>query len=223
MPPVKTKPIDAFRQFVDSDTFPCIGAKAAMVRDRLEIAEFGPITSSADDIGLRKALEAFIGSLDLNSPVVQSFVAIFEGPEDLSEKAFEEALWNRLQSLHNLDVVEGRDWAPGADRDPQSAHFSMGLLGESFFVIGLHPNASRPARRFSYPALVFNSHEQFERLREDGRFDKMKQIIRTRDAELAGSVNPMLSDYGDASEAAQYSGRKVGPDWTCPFRPQEPD
>ena len=89
-------------------------------------------------------------------------------------------------------------------------------------MIGLHPNASRPARRFRYPTLVFNSHEQFERLRQDGRFEKMKQIIRARDEALAGSVNPMLADFGSGSEAAQYSGREVGPDWKCPFTPQEP-
>ncbi len=212
----------AFEQFVKSESFPCIGAKSAMVRDQLVIAEFGDINSAAGDISLRRALGQFVEDLDFDSPVVQSFVAIFSGPNDLSETDFELALWNRLQSLHNLDVVEGRGWAESAARDPESAHFSMGLLGEAFFVIGLHPNASRPARRFEFPALVFNSHEQFERLREDGRFEKMKQIIRTRDQALAGSVNPMLADFGRGSEAAQYSGREVGPDWKCPFAPQEP-
>lgn len=221
-PPATQTPTEAFRAFVKSDSFPCIGAKSAMVRDQLVIAEFGDIDSAAGDIKLRQALEGFIEQLEFDSPVVQSFVAIFSGPDGLSETAFERALWNRLQSLHNLDVVEGRGWAENAARDPQSAHFSMGLLGEAFFVIGLHPNASRPARRFRYPALVFNSHEQFERLRADGRFDKMKQIIRERDKALAGSVNPMLADFGAGSEAAQYSGREVGPDWKCPFTPQEP-
>ena len=215
-------PTEAFRKFVKSDEFPCIGAKSAMVRDQLMIAEFGEIDSAAGDIKLRLALETFIDQLDFDSPVVQSFVAIFTGPNDLLEDEFEHALWNRLQSLHNLDVVDGRGWAENADRDPQSAHFSMGLLGEAFFVIGLHPNASRPARRFRYPTLVFNSHEQFERLRQDGRVEKMKQIIRARDEALAGSVNPMLADFGSGSEAAQYSGREVGPDWKCPFTPQEP-
>ena len=42
------------------------------------------------------------------------------------------------------------------------------LSGTAFFVVGLHPNASRPARQFSSPVLVFNLHAQFERLRADG-------------------------------------------------------
>jgi hypothetical protein len=28
----------------------------------------------------------------------------------------------------------------------------------------------------------------------------------------------MLARHGEASEAAQYSGRQVPSDWTCPFR-----
>ena len=48
------------------------------------------------------------------------------------------------------------------------------------------------------------------------------QQVRERDKALAGSVNPMLADFGRGSEAAQYSGREVGPDWKCPFTPQEP-
>ena len=134
---------DAFRQFVQSDSFPCIGAKSAMVRDQLVIAEFGDIDSAAGDINLRRALEEFIEELDFSSPVVQSFVAIFTGPTELSETEFERALWNRLQSLHNLDVVEGRGWAESAERDPESAHFSMGLLGEAFLASAI--TAAPPA------------------------------------------------------------------------------
>ncbi len=68
---------------------------------------------------------------------------------------------------------------------------------------------------------MFNSHLQFEKLRSDGRFDKMKEIIRNRDEALAGSINPMLSDHGEASEARQYSGRAVEPEWKCPFAHKE--
>jgi FPC/CPF motif-containing protein YcgG len=65
---------------------------------------------------------------------------------------------------------------------------------------------------------VFNLHDQFEQLREQGRYEKIRDTILARDERLAGSVNPMLARHGEASEAAQYSGRVVGPEWTCPFR-----
>jgi FPC/CPF motif-containing protein YcgG len=68
------------------------------------------------------------------------------------------------------------------------------------------------------PTLVFNLHEQFELLRQSGKFSQMRDKIRERDKQLQGSTNPMVSDYGSQSEAAQYSGRRVGPDWEAPFQ-----
>lgn len=207
-------------EFIKADSFPCVGAKSALARDELVVSLYQDITTPGDDVDLREDLLGFIRTLDRTGPVVQSFTAIFRGPDSLSEAAFEKALWNRLQCLHNLDAVAGAPWAEGTSPDPASPHFSVSVCGEAFFVIGLHPGASRPARRFSHPALVFNSHDQFERLRADGRFDRMKAIIREREEACAGSVNPMLTDFGDLSEARQYSGRLVGDDWTCPFKPK---
>jgi FPC/CPF motif-containing protein YcgG len=34
---------------------------------------------------------------------------------------------------------------------------------------------------------------------------------------LAGTINPMLAQHGDASAARQYSGRRVEDGWVCPF------
>ena len=93
----------------------------------------------------------------------------------------------------------------------------MSFGGEAFFVVGLHPKSSRPARRFEAPAMVFNLHDQFERLREAGRYDKMRGAILDRDLKLAGSHNPMLSQHGTKSAARQYSGRAVDDGWQCPF------
>jgi len=91
------------------------------------------------------------------------------------------------------------------------------MVEHPFFVIGLHPHASRLARRFSNPALVFNSHRQFEKLREDGRYWKIQAATRSREIDLQGSINPNLADFGEESEARQYSGRMVEADWRCPF------
>jgi FPC/CPF motif-containing protein YcgG len=67
------------------------------------------------------------------------------------------------------------------------------------------------------PVLVFNLHEQFEALRDGGGFERMRDTIRRRDEELQGSINPMVRDYGEASEARQYSGRVLEADWVAPF------
>jgi uncharacterized protein len=107
--------------------------------------------------------------------------------------------------------------ADDVSNDVDSAQFSLSMAGHPFFVIGLHAHASRLARRFSHPVLVFNSHRQFEKLREDGRYGKMQSAIRLRDIELQGSLNPNLADFGEGSEARQYSGREVEAGWRCPF------
>ena len=115
------------------------------------------------------------------------------------------------------DVWRGQDYDPRVSPDPANPHFSLSFGGEAFFVVGLHPNASRPARRFERPTLTFNLHDQFEQLRALGKYETIREKILTRDERLAGSRNPMLARHGEASEARQYSGRAVDDDWRAPF------
>jgi FPC/CPF motif-containing protein YcgG len=99
----------------------------------------------------------------------------------------------------------------------------MSLGGRAFYVIGLHPGARRRARRFRASAMVFNLHSQFETLREDGRYDRLRAAITERDIAYSGSPNPMMAIHGAASEARQYSGRVVDAAWRCPFSARRPD
>jgi hypothetical protein len=115
-------------------------------------------------------------------------------------------------------VWRGQSYDGNVSHDPTNPHFSLSFGGEAFFIVGLHPNASRPARRFGRPCMVFNLHDQFEILRAQGKYEGMREKIMVRDEALAGSRNPMLQRHGEASEARQYSGREVDADWACPFR-----
>ena len=83
---------------------------------------------------------------------MRSFVAAFEGPLGMSELEFEQAMWERQQALHDLDA-RTCDWDGRVSSDPASPDFSFSLRGKAFFVIGLHPNASRRSRRYWRPAL----------------------------------------------------------------------
>ena len=127
-------------------------------------------------------------------------------------------MWARLQSLADKDAWRGQPYDEKVSADPSDPHFSLSFGGEAFFLVGLHPNASRPARRFERPAVVFNLYDQFERLRAAGKYESMREKILSRDEALAGSRNPMLARHGEISEARQYSGRAGEPDWGCPFR-----
>lgn len=198
--------------------FPCVGAKAALAKATLDVLACNRIDSAWDDLRIHDGLLHFAAEYRPAPALFRSFAVIFEGPDDLSEAQFEAALWDRAQSLSDKDLWRGQPYDNAVSADPDSPHFSLSFGGEAFFIVGLHPNASRPARRFARPTMVFNLHDQFETLRAQGRYENMREKILVRDEALAGSRNPMLARHGTASEARQYSGREVGTDWECPFR-----
>ncbi|WP_294318897.1 guanitoxin biosynthesis heme-dependent pre-guanitoxin N-hydroxylase GntA [uncultured Sphingomonas sp.] len=202
---------------IDDRGFPCVGAKSAMARGTLDVLACSRIDSAWDDVRIHDALMRLAENYRRDRAMYRSFAVIFEGPDDLSEPEFERALWQRVQSLSDKDVWRGQDYDARVSADPDNPHFSLSFGGEAFFIVGLHPRASRPARRFERPTLVFNLHDQFERLRAEGKYETMREKILVRDEALAGSRNPMLARHGAASEARQYSGRVVDDRWACPF------
>lgn len=211
-----------FADFVAAPDFPCVGAKSALASDNLKIVAARDLTSGWNDLDIHGQLASWAKEYGKDPAGLRSLVVVFEGPIDLDEQAFEKALWERVQSLANKDAWKGMPADARVSPDPDSPHFSLSFGGEAFFVVGLHPGASRPARRFSRPALVFNLHDQFVRLRDDGRYEKMRQRILSRDEALAGSINPMLARHGETSEAGQYSGRHVDDAWVPPFQNPRP-
>lgn len=213
--------IEAFQGFIQNPQFPCLGAKSALAKRQMCVLVARDITSAWNDLPIHDELYAFAQRYRDNPKLFQSFAVIFEGPLQLSEVEFERCLWARVQSLTDKDAWRGAELDRRVDSEPDNPHFSLSFGGEAFFVVGLHPHASREARRFERPALVFNLHDQFERLRADGLYEKLRGAILGRDEALQGSVNPMLTRHGETSEARQYSGRQVDSTWTCPFqRPQ---
>ena len=209
----------AFEAFIGEKSFPCLGAKASHAQHRLQYLCVHDIVSARDDRHIADRLQAFARMTDDDSLFV-SIAVLFPDSAPLSEQAFEDALWQRLRAVHAIDRTTNR-WDDSVSDDPLSSHFSMSVGGTAFYVVGLHPGSSRLARRFRCPALVFNPHGQFERLRADGRYGKLREAIITRDVAFCGSPNPMLTVHGTSSEARQYSGRRVDPDWTCPFHAEK--
>lgn len=209
---------ERFRDMIADRDFPCVGAKSAAARDALLVMTACDITSAWNDLEIIAALQDWSRRYRDDPTGLRSFAVIFAGPTRLDEITFERAMWDRLQSIADKDAWLGQPFDQRVSPDPEDPHFCLSFGGEAYFVVGLHPAASRPARRFVRPALVFNLHDQFERLRNDGRYERMRERIMERDVALAGSGNPMLERHGDASAAPQYSGREVGEEWRCPFR-----
>lgn len=206
------------RDFIAEPHFPCVGGKSVMAQGTLKVLPCYSLTSNWDDVRIHNALLEWAQAYRADPTGLRSLAVVFGAPAMLTETAFEAAMWSRIQSFADKDHWLGADYDHRVSADPDDPHFSLSFGGEAFFVVGLHPGASRPARRAPLPTLVFNLHNQFERLRTEGRYERMRERILERDVALAGDVNPMLARHGDKSEARQYSGRIVGEDWRCPFR-----
>ena len=205
---------DGFRALALSEHFACVGGRAAVRQETYKFGLYEHMATTASTAALANDLRAFLADDDLRGKPLTAFVASFVAPVPADEDAFEALLWATLQQLHHCD---DHPWASGGQSDPDDPAFSFSFAGTGFFVVGLHANSSRFSRRFAWTTLVFNPHEQFDRLRSEGRYRRFRDVIRTRDVALQGTVNPMLQDFGERSEARQYSGRAVGDDWKCPF------
>ena len=210
--------VDALHAMISHPDFPCLGARSVFRRDRATVRVYQELGSTDSAAQLLDDLSQFADQVNFDEGLT-SFVALFRGPPIHSEQRFEELLWAQLRAVHAHDP---QPWAPDVSADPDDPHFAFSVAGTAYFVVGLHPAASREARRAAVPTLVFNLHSQFEELRASGAFPRMRDLIRARDQALQGQVNPMVDDHGQSSEARQYSGRAVSADWQAPFE-ADPD
>jgi FPC/CPF motif-containing protein YcgG len=211
------------KAYVMDPPFPCVGARSAVNTGRARFGGFGTLGSDEPAClhALCDALRDFSQAYATPDEAPVTYMALFDD-DVVDEDDFERRLWRHLQLLHGMDRHDFA-WAPEVSSDPASCDFSFSVGGRAFFIVGLHPNASRISRRAPVPCLAFNFHDQFQLMRASGKFQKMQRAIRSRDVALQGNANPVLKSFGEASEARQYSGRSVGSDWQCPFVPGDPD
>ena len=211
----------AFRAFVAEPGFSCLAGKGVMRSGRYQLGVYGSLGSQRSTRELARDLAEFVAAPEPDDAAFRSMIAVFPGRVPRDEIDFEQKLWAQLQALHERDEPEN-EWDPAVTDDPNDPHFAFSFAGSGLFVIGLHPRSSRLARRFRWPALVFNPHVQFEHLRDAGRYERLRNVVREREIALQGSLNPNLADFGEQSEARQYSGRAVEKHWECPFHRKDP-
>ncbi len=203
-----------FKSYVINDDHPCIMAKALIKMQNYTLNAYSDMHDAGQLRHFLQDLRGYLDRYNFGGTEFQSFIAVFPNNHFDNELDFEKALWKTLQMLHDHD---DRAWDPSVSTDPNDPEFSFSLQGRAFYVIGLHPESSRLARQAPYTTLVFNLHCQFEKLREIGTFQTVRDTIRRNDEKLQGHINPVLRDFGADSETKQYSGREVEANWKCPF------
>ena len=135
--------IEAMHAMISHPDYPCLGARSVFRRDRATVRVY-------DELGSRESAELILADLrrfasgSTSRTGLRSFVALFRGPDIDDEQQFEELLWAQLREVHAADE---QPWTPDVSGDPDDPHFAFSAAGTAYFVVGLHPRASRDARR----------------------------------------------------------------------------
>ncbi len=212
-----TSLINEFKEYISSKSFPCIGAKTSLAKNRLHCMVAGNIACPTYDNNIIVFLYQVVDNLRKADNNFYSAAIIFTGPDNITENLFEHFLWQRLQALSNIDALQ-YSYDKRVSQDATSPDFSFSLKEEAFFIVGMHPNNSRVARRFKYPVLIFNPHAQFIEMKATNKYAPMQRVVRKRDIALSGTINPMLNNFGKASEILQYSGKNYTLPHKCPLQ-----
>lgn len=202
-----------FRAMMLSGAYPCLGGASAVRNGSYRFALYCDLGSPAAVRDCAHDLNLFLRDTPADAQPVAVLVAVFVGHLPGGEIGFEEALWRQLQQMHRLEAAWAGRPAPSPIRTDESDESDPGFFfgDREFFVVGLHPSASRWARRFSWPTLIFNALTHEAVLQRRGQYERMQHAVRRRDRLLQGSVNPAI----DLPQLAQFSGRAVDTGWEC--------
>ncbi|MFB7258682.1 guanitoxin biosynthesis heme-dependent pre-guanitoxin N-hydroxylase GntA [Streptomyces nojiriensis] len=205
---------EEFRSLVLGGTFPCLGGASALRRGQYRFGWYPRLGSAEAVSTCAESLTRFVTEFPERSHPVAVHVAVFDGPGELGDEDFEALLWHQLRGMRLADETGGcARRATSAEQGGNAMEDPGFFFGcRNFFVVGMHPGASRKARTFPWPALVFNALSHMGPLQQAGSYTSMQDKIRSRDRRLQGSVNPSLF----RPRIAQFSGRAVTPDWKCP-------
>ncbi|MFE0348877.1 guanitoxin biosynthesis heme-dependent pre-guanitoxin N-hydroxylase GntA [Streptomyces griseoluteus] len=202
-----TQPLPTdWADWISGRSFACTGGSSSL---RQGLLHHVPLNSLSDESAVRKMHSALTEVSPLVAEQGSEFMSLlFTFEDDCGDDAagFHEELWAGMRSLRRIDRTQGYQQAPGSSSDLRSPWFAISAAETAYFVLGLHPRSDRFARRSPGAGLVFNSHLQFDRLRARGVYEPMKKRIRERERRLQPEANPTSTDFGQATEAPQYSG-----------------
>jgi FPC/CPF motif-containing protein YcgG len=208
----------AISAFLGQKNYPCAPALHSFKRGDYLVGlypdEFGSAQSS---LALFRDLLFFREKQKSSGSPYMTFWAIFDGYCDFSEEEFERRFWREISAASSHQDAKA-SWDIRFSADPEDMKFCPSFGGEAFFIVGMHANSSRKARRFPYPAMVFNLYEQFDALAERGQYEAIVKLNRGRELQFQGDLNPMVLEHGEKWESIQFSGKKNQGSWKCPFK-----
>ncbi len=145
---------DQFKKFIIEDDHPCIMSQTIFSSENYELNTYTGLGSATAASRILEDLKVYLETYDFSTNEFFSFIAVFDDASDYSEKDFESLLWEQLQQIHNLD---DENWDKTVSSDPKKKSFSFSVLGTAFYIVGMHPNSSRNARKSPGPMFETNS------------------------------------------------------------------
>jgi len=197
--------------------YPCVAAIQSFYKKDYRVGLYKNFGQGTHSYELGRDLLRFRDQQKSTQSPFLSFWAVFDNSDDLSEAEFERGLWRELSYMTSYPEFIG-SWDPHFSSNPEDKNFCFSLDGTAYYVVGLHPHASRLGRRFPQPTLIFNIYDQFRDLADKGQFFNMVKTNRQREKLYQGNLNPMVEAYGETWESIQFSGQNNSSDWKCPFQ-----
>lgn len=213
--PTPTNIQNSMDELIHQKNYPCVPALLSLQQGEYQVGVYSKFGTGHSAERMHQELIAFKNRQQQSKSLYLSYWAVFEEDFQGGESAFEDLFWEELS--HLCAKEQEKDWDPQFSSDPKDPKFCISLAGSAYFVVGLHSQSSRRARKFPYPAIVFNLYEQFEELDRLGKYQSIVKNNRKREMLFQGSLNPMVEKYGDKWESIQFSGKENSSEWKCPF------
>jgi FPC/CPF motif-containing protein YcgG len=97
---------EEYREYISNKEFVCVAAKAALARQQIQCMVAGHMACPKDDHDILQFLYTFVDTYRNSDELYHSAVVIFEPSGINNEEMFDALLWQRLQSISNLDAKQ---------------------------------------------------------------------------------------------------------------------
>src|SRR5688572_6021813 len=94
---------EEFKEHLRTITFPCVAARQASIKQTIECYVAGHMACPHDDASILDFIYGFVDKYRHSAPGFYSSVVIFTSPITMNEELFDQLLWQRLQSISDLD------------------------------------------------------------------------------------------------------------------------
>lgn len=183
--------------------YPCPGAQMVFLNSDERIAVFEGLTDN-NIYQVCFSLSCYILEyLSGDTGNDLTFILMFKELRRWTKGSFRKHFWKFLKNISQLQD-KYYPYAKGYSPVLKDKNFSFSFGEVANYIAAFFADSPRVTRRFAYTALIFNPHDQFNKLKESGKFVSFQKSVDIKDHRLQGSNNESLTDFGEQSEWPQY-------------------